>query len=103
VDDEERERARISEDLERTVRSLARKCPECRSEMEKGFLTAPLFLWSKEPRNMVTIWPHFDPSHVITKGVQILARGGNNITILSAYRCEKCKLVLVHYTEIDDK
>jgi hypothetical protein len=67
--------------------------------MVKGFLTANIFLWSKEPHDSITVWPRIAPSHVLTKGVEILVRGIDNITVLSAYRCEKCKLLLVNYEE----
>jgi hypothetical protein len=92
---------KLAEDLEREVSSIAKKCPDCHSEMEKGFLTARMFLWSKEPHSIITLWPRFDP-HVLTKGVEILASGENNITILTAYRCKKCKLVLFNYGENGD-
>jgi hypothetical protein len=92
---------KIAEDLDRELNSLAKKCPDCHSEMEKGFLTARMFFWSKEPHNIIAIWPRFT-SHVLTKGVETLARGENNITILAAYRCTKCKLVLFNYGENGD-
>jgi hypothetical protein len=93
---------KIAEDLEREMNSLAKKCPDCHREMEKGFLTAQLFLWSKEPHSSITVWPRFAPSRVLTKGIEILAREENNITVLPAYRCKKCKLVLLNYGETGD-
>jgi hypothetical protein len=95
----EEEREKIAQDIEGEFHSLAKGCPHCGSEMEKGFLTAKVFLWSKDPHNSITVWPRFAPSRVLTRGVEILARGRDNITVLSAYRCEKCKLLLVNYEE----
>jgi phage FluMu protein Com len=99
----EEDRKKIAEDLDRELAALANKCPKCGSDMEKGFLTAQVFLWSREPHNSITVWPRFVPSHVLTQGVEMLARGADNITVLSAYRCEKCKLLLANYEEARGK
>ena len=98
MNENEEERKKIAEELDRELNSLAIKCPQCSSEMEKGFVTAGFYVWSKEPHSIIVIWPRFT-SHLMTKGVEILARGENNITILPAYRCKKCKLVLFNYGE----
>ena len=66
--------------------------------MEKGFLTARLIFWSKEPQRVFNVW-----GHVFTKGAEILGKESLTSTILSAYRCTKCKLVLADYGETGDK
>lgn len=63
-----------------------KKCPECGTKMEQGYVISEAVFWSKEKHTQWALGQE-----------RIIPRGFWALPNVEAYRCMNCKLVLFHY------
>ena len=68
-------------------------CPNCKKEMEKGFLQGGnMMTWVRKP-HILTLYPK--------KGEVMVGRNVMNAVSVTAYICKSCKKIVVDYEESD--
>jgi len=68
------------------AKSEVKKCPECGTEMEKGFVVSNVIHWSSKK------------SKILTFGLEMIVPWQLwSIPNAAAYRCRHCKLVRFYY------